>query len=525
MNLPFKYTTSFSSELTIQEVSESLISSASNLEGLKDLIPKDIDFEKNLDILGVAFNAAVANMFNKNGDGIDGQTAVAIKDHFMHKPTNIEHQRDKVVGHIVGASLSSYNDNKISEASELLESDEPFNISLSAVVYKSVNPEFANLIEQSVDEESEYYHKVSASWELGFSEYDIAVGSENLSNARIITDDDEKEELSKCLKCYGGTGKNKEGNNVYRLIKGEIFPIGIGFTANPAASVEGVTLSTQELDQGLVENDAGFEFQKIEVKSKQKISQSEKGVVQSYNIHNYNKIMEQDILDQFKNILEESKASKTLTEEAVANMTKVFHDAIVERSETWSSEKDELVNQKEALEKVAESTAEELRALKEQLSGTSEELSSIKSEVQAQIALELFNNRMGEIDEIFSLEDADRVVLAEELKILESEEAYASFKEKMLTLWQHKSKAHIDEQEKALQEKIESGVQDRLASIKSEASVTPTSEETIVEEAIENAEIEDEALANNNGTSTKEETSLREKFLKAFSDDSVTIQY
>ena len=256
------------------------------------------------------------------------------------------------------------------------------------------------------------------------------MGSENLSNARIITDDDEKEELSKCLKCYGGTGKNKEGNNVYRLIKGEIFPIGIGFTANPAASVEGVTLSTQELDQGLVENDAGFEFQKIEVKSKQKISQSEKGVVQSYNIHNYNKIMEQDILDQFKNILEESKASKTLTEEAVANMTKVFHDAIVERSETWSSEKDELVNQKEALEKVAESTAEELRALKEQLSGTSEELSSIKSEVQAQIALELFNNRMGEIDEIFSLEDADRVVLAEELKILESEEAYASFKEK-----------------------------------------------------------------------------------------------
>lgn len=525
MSLPFKYTTTFASELAIHEVEEDFISNASGLEDLQSLIPKDIDFKKNIDILGVAFNAAVANLFNKNGDGIDGPTAVAITDHFIHKPTNIEHQRDKVVGHIVGSSLSSYEDNQITEADELINSGKPFNIALSAIVYKSVNPDFASLMEKSTSEESELYHKVSASWELGFNEYDVAVGSESMSEAKIITDAEEKEELIKCLKCYGGTGTTKSGENVYRLIKGDIYPLGIGFTANPAASVEGITMATQELDENILDSEAHLKFQKIQIKTKQKISQTEKDNVQSYNIQNYKQIMEQDILDQFKTVLEESKSSKKLSEEAVANMTKIFHDAIVERSEHWQSEKDQLLGQKEEIEKVAESTAQELEAIKQQLKDTAEELDTIKSESEAQQALELFNSRMSELDELFSLEEEDRSLLAQELQSLESEEAYASYKEKINVLWKHKNKAHQQEQEKALKDKIEAGVQERLASLQSEASAETPSEEQIVEEAIENAEVEDEALANNNGSSTEEETSLREKFSKAFSEDSITIQY
>ena len=38
--------------------------------------------------------------------------------------------------------------------------------------------------------------------------------------------------------------------------------------------------------------------------------------------------MEQEILEQFKEVLEANASSKKLSEEAVANMTKIFHDAI-----------------------------------------------------------------------------------------------------------------------------------------------------------------------------------------------------
>jgi len=46
-----------------------------------------------------------------------------------------------------------------------------------------------------------------------------------------------------------------------------------------------------------------------------------------------------------------------------------------------------------------------------------------------------------------------------------------------------------------------------------------------IEEAIENAEVEQEAVANNNGASTEQELSLREKFKQAFNKESVNIKY
>ena len=102
MSKKYKYITSFSSEINPIEVHQLKESIANDsLDSLKSLIPEDIDFEKNIDLIGVAFNAAVINKFNKNGDGINSVTASRIKDYFINKPTNIEHQKSKIVGHVV----------------------------------------------------------------------------------------------------------------------------------------------------------------------------------------------------------------------------------------------------------------------------------------------------------------------------------------------------------------------------------------------------------------------------------------
>lgn len=187
MNLPFKYICKFSETIIASTPESDQIESLASVDSLRDLIPENIDFNKNIDLIGVAFNGAVANMFNKNGDGIDTETALAIKDYFMHKPTNIEHQRKKVVGHIVGTSLSKYGTNELISEEEAGLADEPFNIALSSVIYKTVNPEFAELVQKSMDKDSDLYQKVSASWEIGFNDYAIAVGSKNLKDAVIIS--------------------------------------------------------------------------------------------------------------------------------------------------------------------------------------------------------------------------------------------------------------------------------------------------------------------------------------------------
>ena len=190
MNAPkYKYTATFESVVHASSEIDGLQLSKASLTSLKDLIPEDVDLDRNIDIMAVAFNAAVINKFNKNGDGINTSTAIDIKDLFIHKPTNIEHDKDQVVGHIVSAAFSEYdNDSQILSVADISEGVSPFNISLGAVVYKTVNPEFAELLCESNNKDSDYYMDVSASWEIGFNDYVIAVGSDSLDQATVISE-------------------------------------------------------------------------------------------------------------------------------------------------------------------------------------------------------------------------------------------------------------------------------------------------------------------------------------------------
>ncbi len=65
-----KYTTTFDFEVTACEEIGGINISNANIDNLKSLIPSSVDLDKNIDLMGVAFNAAVVNEFNKNGDGM-----------------------------------------------------------------------------------------------------------------------------------------------------------------------------------------------------------------------------------------------------------------------------------------------------------------------------------------------------------------------------------------------------------------------------------------------------------------------
>ena len=89
----FKYTTIFSSTvkpLVAKEKDEFL--AMASLIDIGEFLP-DIDIEKHYDLLPIAFNAAVVNRANKNGDVIDTPTALTIYKSFINKPINIEHNR------------------------------------------------------------------------------------------------------------------------------------------------------------------------------------------------------------------------------------------------------------------------------------------------------------------------------------------------------------------------------------------------------------------------------------------------
>ena len=104
----FKYTTTFSSVIKplVSEEKDKYLALASLME-IGNFIPS-VDTEKNVDLLPVAFNAAVVNRVNKNGDVIDTATAAAIYKDFINKPINLEHNREKIIGVILTAGFSEF---------------------------------------------------------------------------------------------------------------------------------------------------------------------------------------------------------------------------------------------------------------------------------------------------------------------------------------------------------------------------------------------------------------------------------
>ena len=535
-SLPFKYTTTFESVICASSDEGGQISQAS-LESLRPLIPSDIDLEKNIDLVAVAFNAAVVNKFNKNGDGIDSDTAVAVKDYFIHKPTNIEHDRDRIVGHIVSAGFSKYDDSSelISEESALVE-EGPYNIALAAVVYKTASKEFADLVLNSTSEDSDYYQTVSASWEIGFNDYSISIGGDDIYESTIISDPQEIEAYSPYLKSLGGKGCLPDGRKVNRLIVGDIYPLGIGFTSNPAADVKGLIAENKETTP---KRERLKPIDKIIVKS-EKTSQSNKENVLNKETYS-NFIMDKEqIINEFRAALDEKLGKQEFSEESVASISKVFIEAIREKSEQYVADLEKAKAEKEEAVQAQQSLQEKMQGVEDQLKDATDKLSALEGENAAREAEVRFNARMEVLDDIYQLEESDRQILAEELVTLdESEETFAAYQEKLATVWKHKNKEFIAEQEKALEDRIAAEVQKRLEEVSnateeseevteeavaSEATAEETEEVADqVEEALDNVQTEEAAIVNNNSASS-ESPSLRERFADNFRD-SVKISY
>lgn len=132
---------------------------------------------------------------------------------------------------------------------------------------------------------------------------------------------------------------------------------------------------------------------------------------------------------------------------------------------------------------------------------------------------------MEAVDSVYALEDEDRQILASELKALNvSDEAFASYQEKLAIVWKHKNKEHIARLAEEAEAKINAEVEKRLAELnKSTASVEKTEAE-LAEEALEKAKAsEKETIPNNNGESGKETKSFKERFAAAFSRDNIKI--
>jgi len=171
----------------------------------------------------------VSSVWNKNDDVFTKEELIKASKTPEHKPSNLEHDSHQIAGHITTAYLVNDLGLPIDDE-KAAASESVIHIVVDSVIYTYP---FDQLLKQKAsdlisDIESQ---KKGVSMECAFSGFDYAL-KEADGSYTIVERDDTTAELSKHLRCFGGSGK-WEDHQIGRVLKNVIF-IGKGFVNNPA---------------------------------------------------------------------------------------------------------------------------------------------------------------------------------------------------------------------------------------------------------------------------------------------------
>jgi hypothetical protein len=512
----YEFKTIFSSEIKplVSEDKDKYLALAS-LVNISDFVP-DIDTEVNVDLLPIAFNACVVNRVNKNDDVVDSETAVAMANHFVNKPINIEHDRHRVIGTILSVAYSEFGtDNKLSEE-QVKASNAPFNITLGGVLWRVVNSGITDKIEESSDPTSEFYQKISASWELGFSEYEpiiLASDNKNLENCIVLDDTSKANEVKESLRALGGSGEYGD-NKVYRKVVGQVVPLGVGLTENPAADVKGVATTKTVKDNKEV----------MEEKASEEVILENSQVIEKTISHQ----PKTDVIENKDSTIMEIKSINDITEESLKEVSASAISDFIEQelkqaSEDFSAEKTELEDAVKAATEKHETLEKEHEAIKEEFDKVKATLEQLEAEKLERARIETFNERMSTLDDEYVLGDKEREVIASDIKEMGDEE-FSAYAEKLAVLLSSKTKSALAEKEEAAASEIkQEDAEEAVAEVEASEAVESeaVSEEQVVEEAIDQAAKAEEEIP---VTTAAEEPTVQEKYKDAFSIENFDIK-
>jgi phenylalanyl-tRNA synthetase alpha subunit len=159
-----------------------------------------------------------------------------------------------------------------------------------------------------------------------------------------------------------------------------------------------------------------------------------------------------------------------------------------------------------------------MEEVQKQLAEALNRINDFENEKKAAEALARFNSRMQELDELYDLDDEDRRVLADDIKILESDEAFAAYKGKLGVMWKNKNKKAKEDKEKEMKAAIDAEVEKRISELK-----TSKSSHNSVDQILDKAKASNPPVPNNNQESSKPVQSLYEKFAQAFKKENIII--
>ena len=157
---------------------------------------------------------------NRNDDVFLPGEILSVRNTGAHKPVNMEHKPDQIVGHIIRTFATEKSGKRVPDNKKPVGKN--FDITAEAVIYKFLLPEIAEEIKQKADA-----NELFVSVEVWFTAFDFLVG-----NKPVKRTSETANILDRHLRINGGSGFF-EGQKLSRILRKMILG-GMGIVADPA---------------------------------------------------------------------------------------------------------------------------------------------------------------------------------------------------------------------------------------------------------------------------------------------------
>lgn len=206
----------------------------------------------------------VSTVWNGNDDVFLNDETWISRHTPTHKPTNLEHDEERLVGHITDTWAVDHAGNIIADNSLVDDLPSFFHLANGAVIYLGWESDQLNEQTQQLLDHIKA-GRMFVSMEARFADFDYAVMTAD-GTQHIVPRDMESSFLTQHLRVYGGKGEF-DGHRIGRALRRIVFS-GKGYTLNPANKYSIIDIG-----------ESGFDFSAV---SSQNPFYSKKGVLSYY---------------------------------------------------------------------------------------------------------------------------------------------------------------------------------------------------------------------------------------------------
>jgi hypothetical protein len=321
----------------------------------------------------------VTSSWNKNDDIFSKEEIWAAKNTPEDKPTNLEHDENIIIGHIISNWSITDDGILIDENTPVENLPEKFHIVTGSVIYKAyTNPELKERTQKLIAEIENGSKYVSM--ECMFKGFDYGLIDEATGDYKILSRSDNTAFLTKHLRAYGGSGKY-ENHKIGRVLRNITFS-GKGYVDRPA-------------------NPDSIIFNKDNFVSLSKLKNTEKtfsGV--SENSTNSTEVTNMSLdkeVAELKEKIEAMTDCASATKEAYAQVVEL-KETIVALENTIQTKDAEIAESKAAYDNLVNSTEAAKKMSEEEMMKKEEEMKKAKSELDSALeAVAAYKNKEAEM--------------------------------------------------------------------------------------------------------------------------------